>query len=60
MRNKVIAGNWKMHKEVGESVQFVKELIAKEKLGDMNTTNLESAKHTVAGSARSMGVQVIE
>lgn len=30
MRNKVIAGNWKMHKEVGESVQFVKELVAKE------------------------------
>jgi len=29
MRNKVIAGNWKMHKEVGESVQFVKELAAK-------------------------------
>jgi triosephosphate isomerase len=30
MRNKVIAGNWKMHKDVNESVQFAKEIVAKQ------------------------------
>jgi triosephosphate isomerase len=30
MRNKVIAGNWKMHKDVNESVQFAKEMVAKQ------------------------------
>lgn len=32
--------------------------IAKEKMKDMNTMNLESAKKTVMGTARSMGVKV--
>jgi len=30
MRNKIIAGNWKMHKDVNESVQFAKEIVAKQ------------------------------
>lgn len=34
------------------------EEIAKEKMGDMNTDNLESAMKQVAGTARSMGVEV--
>jgi len=34
------------------------ETIAKEKLQDLNTTNLEAAKKTVAGTAKSMGVKV--
>jgi len=34
------------------------EEIAKEKMGDMNTENLESAMKQVAGTARSMGVEV--
>ena len=34
------------------------EKIAKEKLDDLNTTNLEAAKKIVAGTARSMGVNV--
>ncbi len=32
--------------------------IATEKLPDLNTTNVEQAMHTIAGTARSMGVQV--
>ena len=32
--------------------------IATEKLPDLNTTNVEQAMHSVAGAARSMGVQV--
>jgi len=35
----------------------VKE-IAEKKLADLNTTSLESAMHSVAGTARSMGVEV--
>jgi len=34
------------------------EEIAKEKLGDLNTTDLEAAKKIVAGTARSMGITV--
>ena len=36
------------------------EAIAKEKLSDLNTENLESAKRVVAGTARSMGIAVKE
>lgn len=34
------------------------EAIAKEKLADFNTNNLEQAKKIVSGSARSMGIQI--
>lgn len=34
------------------------EKIAKEKLDDLNTTDLEAAKRIVAGTARSMGIKV--
>ena len=34
------------------------EEIATEKMKDMNTTNIESAKKTVMGTARSMGVKI--
>lgn len=34
------------------------EQIAKDKLPDLNTTNVEAAMKTVAGTARSMGIQV--
>lgn len=33
------------------------EKIAKDKLDDLNTTNLEAAKKIVAGTARSMGIK---
>jgi large subunit ribosomal protein L11 len=32
--------------------------IAREKIKDMNTTNVESAARTIAGTARSMGIDV--
>ncbi len=35
------------------------EAIAKEKLPDLNTTDLEAAKKIVMGTARSMGVEVV-
>jgi large subunit ribosomal protein L11 len=34
--------------------------VAKLKMKDLNTDNLEAAMKTIAGSARSMGVQVVE
>ena len=34
------------------------EQIAKEKLADLNTTNLEAAKRIVEGTARSMGIKI--
>lgn len=34
------------------------EEVAKEKLPDLNTTNVEAAKKIVAGTARSMGIQI--
>ncbi len=34
------------------------EVIAKEKLKDLNTNNLEAAKKIIAGTAKSMGVEV--
>ena len=33
--------------------------IAKQKIGDMNTTDLEAAMRTVKGTAKSMGVDVV-
>ena len=34
--------------------------IAKEKMKDMNTTNLESAMRNMAGTARSMGIAIVD
>ena len=34
--------------------------IAKVKMKDMNTDDLDAAAKTIAGSARSMGLQVVE
>lgn len=34
------------------------ETIAREKMQDMNTSNIEAAKRTVLGTARSMGIKV--
>lgn len=33
--------------------------IAREKMNDLNTTDLEQAAHTIAGTARSMGVDIV-
>jgi large subunit ribosomal protein L11 len=34
--------------------------VAKQKMKDLNTEDLEAAAKTVAGTARSMGLQVVE
>ena len=44
--------------KVGKLSQAQLEKIAKEKMADLNTTKLESAMRSVAGTARSMGVEV--
>ncbi|HNV86915.1 MAG TPA: 50S ribosomal protein L11 [Candidatus Omnitrophota bacterium] len=36
------------------------EAIAKEKMSDLNTTKMESAMRTVMGTARSMGIEIVE
>ncbi len=36
------------------------EEIAKLKMPDLNTTRLEQAMHSIAGTARSMGIEVVE
>ena len=46
--------------KVGKITKAQIEDIAKQKLVDMNTTDLESAKSMVEGAARSMGVVVID
>ena len=44
--------------KVGKLTKEQIEIIAKEKLADLNTDNLEQAKKIVAGTARSMGVEI--
>jgi len=44
--------------KVGTLSQKDLEEIAKEKMDDLNTKDLEAAKKIVAGSARSMGVEI--
>ena len=44
--------------KVGKLTKIQIEEIAKEKLADLNTNNVEAAKKIVAGTARSMGIDV--
>ncbi|MBI2326631.1 50S ribosomal protein L11 [Candidatus Collierbacteria bacterium] len=54
------AGSKEPHKtKVGKMTIAQVEEIAKKKMGDMNTTNLQSAVNMVIGTARSMGVDII-
>ncbi|RDU66808.1 50S ribosomal protein L11 [Helicobacter didelphidarum] len=46
--------------KVAKLTQAQLEEIAKTKLEDLNTSDIEEAKRIVAGSARSMGVEVID
>ena len=46
--------------KVGKISQKQLKDIATMKMPDLNTTNLESAMRTIAGTARSMGLQVVE
>ncbi len=34
--------------------------IAKQKMPDLNTTDLEMAMHSIAGTARSMGIEIVD
>lgn len=45
-------------KEVGRLIEKDIEEIAKEKMEDFNTSDLEAAKRIVTGSAKSMGVKI--
>lgn len=52
-------GSSKPNKEkVGKLTKAQLEAIAKEKLTDLNTQDLEAAKKIVVGTARSMGVEI--
>jgi large subunit ribosomal protein L11 len=52
-------GSKEPHKtKVGKLTMNQVEEIAKKKMADMNTTNLQSAVNMVIGTARSMGVEV--
>jgi large subunit ribosomal protein L11 len=46
--------------KVGKITRAQVREIAEKKMSDLNTTNVESAMRTVEGSARSMGVEVID
>ncbi|HCC84934.1 MAG TPA: 50S ribosomal protein L11 [Candidatus Pacebacteria bacterium] len=47
-------------KKVGKLTQEQVKQIAEQKLPELNTNDLESAKRSVIGTARSMGVEVAE
>jgi len=46
--------------QVGQITKSQLEDIARQKMPDLNTTNLEMAMHSIAGTARSMGIEVVE
>lgn len=46
--------------KIGKLTQSQLEEIAKTKMEDLNTTDIEEAKKIVAGSARSMGVEIVD
>jgi large subunit ribosomal protein L11 len=46
--------------KVGKITQKQLREIAQLKLTDLNTTNVESAMRTIAGTAKSMGVEVVD
>ncbi|MDP3181245.1 MAG: 50S ribosomal protein L11 [Desulfobaccales bacterium] len=44
----------------GQITRTQLEEIARQKMPDLNTTNLEKAMHSIAGTARSMGIEIVE
>ncbi|BCD61453.1 MULTISPECIES: 50S ribosomal protein L11 [Nitratiruptor] len=46
--------------KVGKITQAQLEEIAKTKMPDLNTTDIEAAKRIIAGSCRSMGVEIVD
>jgi len=58
---KIEKGAGEPNKEtVGEITQAQLESIARIKMADMNCYDVEAAKKVIAGTARSMGVQVVD
>ena len=47
-------------KKVGKITQAQITEIAQKKMPDLNTIDLEAAKRMVAGTARSMGIEVVD
>jgi large subunit ribosomal protein L11 len=45
--------------KVGEITRKQLEEIARKKMGDMTAASLESAMNTIAGTARSMGIEIV-
>jgi len=46
--------------KVGKVTKKQLEELAKQKMGDMNTTLVESAMRNLAGTARSMGIDIVD
>jgi large subunit ribosomal protein L11 len=46
--------------KVGQITRTQLEEIARQKMTDLNTTNLEMAMNSIAGTARSMGIEVVD
>jgi large subunit ribosomal protein L11 len=46
--------------QVGQITKTQLEEIARQKMTDLNTTSLEMAMHSIAGTARSMGIEVVD
>ena len=46
--------------KVGKITKQQLEELAKQKMGDMNTTLVESAMRNMAGTARSMGIDIVD
>jgi large subunit ribosomal protein L11 len=46
--------------KVGQVTKTKLQELAQLKMQDMNTTSLESAMHSMAGTARSMGIEIID
>ena len=46
--------------KVGKVTRKQLEELAKQKMGDMNTTLVESAMRNLAGTARSMGIDIVD
>ncbi len=46
--------------KAGQITRAQLEEIAKQKMPDLNTTTLEMAMHSIAGTARSMGIEIVE
>ena len=58
---KIESGSGEPNKQkVGKVTQKQVREIAEQKLPDLNTTSIESAMRSVAGTARSMGLDVVD